>query len=150
MKRFILYIMVLAAVLGLPAEGIDVGQLQPVELVSISKVRSEVVLETDTGDMGRGETVAEAFSDLKATTSGEVFLDTADYLLVKKGAEELVPELSAFLRKAVRLCWQEGETDLEAAAVYLRTHTPAATLKTFAKTGMMEVLRVNKGRMHLE
>ena len=83
MKRWLLWaalaVIALAAGLG---DRTDIGKLQPVALLQLSREARTLVIETDTGDMGQGETLEEAFEDLKQSTPAAIFLETADYLLV--------------------------------------------------------------------
>jgi len=126
----------LAALLLLsPFQGNDVGKLRPVELVTMRREGGGVVLETDTGDFGRGEDPLAALEDLKRSAPGALFLDTADYFLVTRETENLLPELWEVLRPAVEICVIPGETDLEAAVEYLRAHSPEVTLLQWRTQG---------------
>ena len=76
MKKIIVYLLLLAAVLLLPVQGTDVGKLLPVEVLQIYKEEDSVVLTTDVGASGVGATVDAAIENLKATAAGIIFLDT--------------------------------------------------------------------------
>lgn len=153
MKRWMwcLGALILAAGLGgIPFAGTDVGKLQPVELIRVSRVGDRILVETDTGDRGTGADLAGAFEDLKQTTSGQVFLDTAEYLLVSPAAEGLLPELSEYLRPACGVCLERGKADLEQAAAYLSAHEPKLTLQDYrAGERGIPTLTTRKGEMHL-
>ena len=71
---------------------------------------------------GAGQTVAEALADLKETSPGVVYLDTAEYLLVSETATEEITALVPYVKKSARLCRWEGEDDLETAANYAHAH----------------------------
>ncbi|MBR3974031.1 MAG: hypothetical protein IKJ99_08785 [Oscillospiraceae bacterium] len=144
MKRLLLYIMVIGAALLIPEQGTDVGKLQPVELIFLYKDEGEIVLETDTGGMGRGETLAEAYQDLEDTTPGTLFLDTADYLLVARSARTLVPQMAAYMKVNTGVCQAEKGTDLVLAAEYLGVHQPEKTLRTLKETDKLSVLKQEK------
>lgn len=150
MKRVILYIVILAALPLLPLRKTEIGKLQPVELISVDVEHGRVVIQTDTQDIGVGRTVEEAIENLKKTTSGIVFLDTADYLLVTKRASNTVPELSGYLKESVRICTAEVGVDPEKATEYLKIHPPKEKLKDFFGTEMSEFLREENGRLILE
>ena len=80
MKYWAWYIgaVVLVAALGwMPFLGTDVARLRPVELISVSREEAQVLVETDTGDSGRGRTLELALEDLHDSTPGEIFLETA-------------------------------------------------------------------------
>ncbi len=133
--KYWIWIPLAVLLLLLPFQGNDVGKLRPVELVTMGREGGDVVLETDTGDTGRGEDPMAALKDLKRSAPGALFLDTADYFLVTREVENLLPELSGVLRPAVEVCvFQEG-TDLEDAAEYLRAHSPEVTLLAWRTQG---------------
>lgn len=153
MKRPVIYAGVAALLLLLrfPFQKSDVGQLQPVEVLSVSIRNGVVVMETDTQDMGLGQTLEEALSDLEKTTAGDVFLDTADYILVTAESEYLLPQLAENMRPGCALCVTAGEIDLTAAAKYLANHKPALTLRQYraGERDIPKLISVN-GRLYLE
>ena len=126
--RKMIYIVLLLAAVFMPVKGRDVGKLQPVEVVKVYIDRRQVVIETDTGDLGMGGTVREALRNLEDTTVGYVYLDTARYLLVAPGAEEVVGELSPYLKKGTRICIAAASIDPAEAASYLSSHEPGVSL----------------------
>ena len=151
MRRWIVYTLVLAMALFLsPAEKTDVGDLLPVELLHIYySNEGTVCVETDTGDFGTGETLDRALSDLKATASGNIFLDTADYLVIAREAIPLLPRLWEILRPATQVCLGTG-ADPETAR-FLSAHKPGVTLNAI-RAGMeaLPVLTQAEGRYRLE
>lgn len=130
MKRIIIYILVTVLALLVPENGTDVGKLQPVELVFLSIEDGQIVLETDTGGWGQSETLNGALENLKETTAGVIFLDTADYLLVTQNAEYLLGEMEGYVKPRIRVCRAEQGIDLVEAARYLGVHPPRMTLNT--------------------
>ena len=134
-----------------PVRGTDVGELQPVELVQLYREGAEIVLSTDTSDMGAGATLREAVRNLKATTAGTVFLETADYVLITPEMEELVGELGEYLRPGIEICIISCITDPKEAARYLSAHHPGVTLRSvrYGK-GIPPHLSVTEGRFELE
>lgn len=153
MKRwlFCAAAMVLAAALGLtPFAGSDVATLQPVELIWVGVSGDALVVRTDTGDSGRGNTVEQAFANLKQTTPGEVFLDTVDYLLLQPSALKFLPALTDILRPACNVCLVEQEVDLEKAAGYLRVHSENYTLQNYRTgKGNIPYLKADEERLKL-
>ena len=121
--RWILYLAALIGVCVLPAQKVDVGKLCPVEVVAMSLVGDAVVLKTDTGNMGIGKTVDQAAENLRATTAGMLYLDTAKYLLVDENAWEWVPGVRKYLKQTVQIYEEQGVTDLQEAARFLDVHT---------------------------
>ncbi len=150
MKRAALYAAVLLAALLLPMERYDIGKLKPVEVVHMYKERNVVILKTDTGDLGMGKSVGEAYRNLKETTAGTIFLDTADYLLVEESAKGEIGAMGRWLKPSVRMCYAGRGIDLVAAAAYLRTHIPRTKLKENGSTHTVEELVERNGRMHLK
>ena len=153
MKKWLLYELIFAAAVVLnlsPFQGTDVGKLLPVELVRVSADGRNIILETDTGDMGKGGTVEEALSDLKATTAGTVFLETADYLLIQPGCEELLDDLVKILRPSCSVCVELGDGELKKAAKYFAAHEPQVTLQDW-RCGFLQLPRlvVREGRMEI-
>ena len=147
MKRTLIYVALLAAALMIPRKGTDVGKLKPVELVQLYKMGQTVVIATDTGDSGRGGTVEAAFQNLKETTSGVIFLDTADYLLVSRGAVKEAKELCDYLKKSTRVCIAELNVNPADAAEYLKVHRPEMTLGEKHNIKMAPVLTRENGRL---
>lgn len=142
---------VLAAVWGgLPFSGTDVAKLQPVELIRVSKDRGQILVETDTGDRGTGSNLAGAFADLKKTANGHIFLDTAAYLLVTSETENLLSEISDYLRPACFVCLEQGNAELERVSDYLSAHEPEVSLRDYrAGERQIPTLITREGRMCL-
>lgn len=148
--KYWIWIPLMALLLLSPFRGSDVGKLRPVELVTMRREANAVVLETDTGDIGRGQNPMAALEDLKRSAPGALFLDTADYFLVTRETENLLPALSDVLRPAVEICVVSEETDLEAAAEYLRAHSPEVTLLAWRTQGKdLPELRTEGGEYRL-
>lgn len=153
MKRWLLYpaaVLLIAAIGWMPFTGTDVAKLQPVELIRISTSGLYTIVETDTGQYGVGENLDEAFTDLKSTTAGQIFLETADHLILGQGMGKLPPQVYDYLRPGCTLCREEGQTDLKAAVAFLRTHEPESTLQNY-RAGEVSVpgLITVDGRMYL-
>lgn len=151
MKRWAWYLLALAAVAivgGRPFSGDDVARLQPVEVIQVHAFKSGIQVLTDTGDFGVGATLEEAFADLKKVSPGKIFLETAEYVLVTPGAEELLLELSEYLRAGCGVCQAEGEVDLREVARYFTVHPPKVTLGDCRAEGQSpQILLAQEGRM---
>lgn len=141
MRKWALYLIILIAVAAMDLSvfyGTDVGKLLPVEVVRLSKENGQVVLETDTDNLGVGTDLDAAIENLKATTSGNVFLETADYLIVAPGCTDLLADLKAHLRPSCGICMETGTADLEDAAKFLDAHEPQLTLQDWY-SGILEM-----------
>ena len=134
MKRVVIYIATLGLLTLAPVKSADIGTLRPVEVVMVSKQEDAIVLATDTGDAGQGADVMAALENLKATTPGTIYLDTAEYLLLAEGAEDVTEQLKSVFKKSVRVCMADAAVDLKAAAKFLPVHRGLPKLKTW-KTG---------------
>ena len=143
MRRILCYATILGLVLALPVEKADVGKLRPVEVVSIYKEGKLYVMQTDTGDQGVGTTAQQALESLKATSSGIIYLDTAEFLLLGEGTEETAEELRQHLKKAVRLCMTGEPVDLAEAARFLSVHGELPSLKDWETGSELPVLSTN-------
>ena len=128
---------------------LDKGKLKPVEVVKLNKEKGVIQIETDTGDTGRGETIELALRELKETTPGTIYLDTAEYVLLPKQAEELINQLSPHVKQSVRICYWEGEIDLKETTAFLDAHRPRNDMKHY-KAGMpLQTLSSENGVLKL-
>ena len=134
MKRIVIYIITLGLLTLAPVKSADIGTLRPVEVVMVYRQEDTVVLATDTADAGQGTDALAALENLKATTPGTIYLDTAEYLLLAEGAEDAAEQLKPVLKKSVRVCMADAAVDLKAAAKYLPVHGDLPRLKNW-KTG---------------
>lgn len=123
-----------------PLERTDVGKLRPVQTVAIYRDGKSYVIATDTGDKGKGKTVAEALTDLKSTTPAVIYLDTAQYLLAGKNAEAAVNELRQHFKKSVELYSFRGDADLTVVSKYLSVHGNGPQLKEWNEGDKLPVL----------
>lgn len=139
MKRLLIYLGIMAAVLAIPLERTDVADLRPVQTVALYKTASGYCIETDTKDAGSGKTVDDAIADLMATTPGVIYLDTADYFLVALGTEPAAEEMRKYLKSGVRICGVVGQGDLEQVSKFL---TVQSGLRLFRKWKTGETLPV--------
>lgn len=130
MKKWLFLAAAVAAVAILshrPNPARDVARLEPVQAVYVCQKGGNLCIETDTGAMGCGDTLAEAASDLKTGASGEIFLDTAEFLLLAPDVS-LTREFHTLLRPTCRVVWTAAQPDLQAAAAYLSIHPPKQIL----------------------
>lgn len=130
MKKWLLPMAALAAVAifsRLPHPARDIADLKPVRAVYIHMEGRTLHIETDTGDSGAGGDLSEAHEALRAEADGEIFLDTAEFLIL----DPKVPVTEVFyslLRPDCRVTFTDMPPDLEKAAAYLSQHLPKLTL----------------------
>lgn len=131
----------------LPNPAVDVGRLEPAEVVLLTETEHGIRIRTDTGAWGEGETLSDAVQMLKQSRDREVFLETADKLLLQGQLERYLGEICQLFRPETRICRAVGEPDLEAAGRYLSIHPASATLGELrAGEGNLETLILEEGR----
>ena len=140
MKRWILYSLLVASTFFAPVRRVDVGTLQPVEIICISKEEEIITIRTDTGDFGQGETIGQAVKDLQDTAMGIVYFDTAEFLLLDRGVQTEVAQLLEQLHASVRVCLVQGEPDLTSVKKYLRAHGYIPQIKQWMQGERLPVL----------
>lgn len=144
-----IWLLAAAAVLLLPGKGTDVSERAPVGVVYVSQEPSGWVIKTDMGDEGRGITLNRAREDLEATAVGNVFLDTAEVLLLQERDREVIPKLSGLVSRGTKICLVREQPPLEKAEVYLNGRELPSLLR--AQQGeKIPVLRITQGRFLLE
>ena len=149
MKRIVIYIATLGLLTLAPVKDADIGNLRPVEVVLVCQQDDAVVLSTDTGDVGQGTDALTALENLKATTPGTIYLDTAKYLLFTEDAEGAVQQLKSALKKNCYVCMTDREVDLKTVAKYLSVHGKLPRLKEWKTGEKLPCLRVIEKRFFL-
>lgn len=120
------------------------------QVVRVACDGGQVRIETDTGAWGAGDSLKSAFLNMKNTASSQVFLDTADYLILTEACEGLLPALTEYLRPSCSLCLERGTSDLEKAGEFLKYHQPEVTIKDYrAGACRLPTLVTEEGRMEL-
>lgn len=149
MKKWWIFLILLAFWL-LPGQGKDAAELIPVEVVWVAIQDGQVQIETDTGQTGTGADWPEAVANLRAGAAGEIFLDTADVLLISPGAENILNQLEGDIRPGCGVCLYNGEAVAEETAAYLRAH-PSETDFLEALVGKkVPILDSEGGKMRIE
>lgn len=130
MKKWLYLTAVLAAVgvlSRLPHPARDISRLEPVRAVYLYMEAGMLCIETDTGGFGSGADLTEATADLRAGADGEIFLDTAEFLILNPEVPP-APDFYTHLRPGCKVCYTDTAPDLTAAAEYLAVHPPETTL----------------------
>ncbi len=147
--RWILYLGLLAAALMVPLDKNNVGDLQPMEAIYLTRKDDLVVIKTDTEDLGIGDSLDEAVRNMHETTPGIVYLDTADFLILDPNAKELLWEMRGYVRPTVRVCLAEDEINIADAAAYLAIHRPKVEFEE-ANGNNLPHLIIEDGRIQLK
>lgn len=137
------------AVLLAPSGETEIADLRPVELLSVYQEEGQLCVETDTGDLGKGVDLQTALKDLKATTPGEIFLETADYVMVTAETKAYLPELKKILRPATEIVQMQDRIEVSAAAEFLSVHRPGLSMKDYRSESMLPMLAIKEGRCSL-
>lgn len=148
MKRVIMYGLALLLLNFVPVKGTDIGKMRPVEVLFVYREAENIVIETDTGDLGEAETVLDALQDLKNTTPGFIYLNTAQYLLITEATKDAVEQLCPMLNKSVRICFAESSVDLKEAARYLPVHEELPKLSDWGPHAQLPILRCVEKRLN--
>ena len=119
--KLIVYLLILALMLAAPVDRLDIAKLEPVESVAVYTHRGQCCLKTDTGAQGSGATATQALADMKEKTAAVIYLDTAQYLLIGKGAEEEARELLPALKPGIKQAQYRGG-DVKEETRYLAAH----------------------------
>ncbi len=114
----------------------DIADLEPVQALRISAENGMLLVEADTGHFGEGETLSDAFVDLKNKADRDIFLDTVEFLVLTEDTRDMTSQLLPYLRPACRVCREEGMGDLQEICQYLKIHAPGVTLMDLSQPGM--------------
>jgi len=127
--RKILYAAILVTLIFAPVNRQEVRKLLPIRAVAVYRSQGQITLETDTEHKGQGKSVEAAIMELKKNTPAVVYLDTAEFLLVSKDAEEVIPQLANYFKPRVKVCICDAEGDVETAAEYADVHGTITELR---------------------
>ena len=160
MKKWIILSLLAAAVaFGTvsPFPRADVGRLQPVQTLVVWRQGTQIVLNGGQVQ-GRGTDWAQAMADLRQSGKGQVFLGTADSIVLVQSAVGLLPQVLSdpAIRPAAQVCMaRQPIEDPEQAAEYLQAHRTAVTVQHLrtvianAKAVKLPVLAVTEGGLRL-
>lgn len=133
MKRKLLYGLVFLTLALVRVERCEIGRLIPVEVVAVDTADNLVRIETDTGNVGVGKSFQEAYGNLRETASGNIYLDTACWLILSEGDAINVEAVKEYLKGNVGVCLGASKIDLTQVGAYLSAHRPAVRLKQMEK-----------------
>ena len=129
--RKVLYVIILLSLSFAPLNRMNVAKLAPVQAVAVYMEDDTIVLETDLGNQGRGNSVRTALEDLKKNTVQVVYLDTVELLIVSEKAVSYVDEMRQYIKSSVRVGVCEAKDSVKEAAEYLKNHEKLPQLRNW-------------------
>lgn len=144
MIRRVIYIVLITGVLFSPVKRIDVGSLQPIEVICVYHSNQGITVETDTGDVGQGNDLHAALIDLMNTAPGVVYLDTAEFLLVSEDLDAQIELMKDKLKGSTKVVAISGRIDLQNIDSYLRAHGDFPKIKKWKRGDKLPVLTSEK------
>ena len=135
MKKWLYPAVFLAAAIlsRLPHPAVDIARLDPVRAIYLYMDGDAMTIETDSGDSGTGADLEAAYTALRANADREIFLDTAEYLILDPD----VPITEAFyelLRPTTQVVFSNKKPNLETISDYLTIHPLDLTLAKLRAT----------------
>ena len=129
MKKWLLLPGLLAAglLLRLPHPARDIARLEPVRAVYLYRYDGLTTIETDTGTTGTGPDLESAYADLRNNADREIFLDTAQFLILDPYVPITEPIFEIF-RPDCKVVITDLRADLKKAHDYLSQHPPKQNL----------------------
>ena len=129
MKKWLLLPGLLAAglLLRLPHPARDIAGLEPVRAVYLYMEQGLTTIETDTGTIGSGADLESAYAALKSNADREIFLDTAQFLILDPHVPITEPIFEIF-RPDCKVVITDARPDLKKSSDYLSQHPPKQNL----------------------
>lgn len=146
---------ILAAFVGMlllpKGQGVDIGKLEPIELLCICHEEGKLKICTDGEACGTGATLEEALARMKETASKTVFLDTAAYVVLTEETEELCHALGEVLHPSAKVLLATGRVDVKRLVPYLRSRDLPVTLRqAITEKAPLPQLGMEEGRYYIE
>lgn len=130
MKKWLYPALIFAAIgtlSRLPHPAGDLSKLDPVRAVYLYMDRGMLFIETDTGDSGSGLTLAQAAASMQAQADREIFLETAQFLILDPDVP-ITEDIYHIFRPGCAVLYTETAPDLKTVSDYLDIHRPKTTL----------------------
>lgn len=149
MKRIGLYGLILLLALLAPVQRLDVAKLRPVEVIYVYRAQDQVVLQTDTGDLGIGSDALLALADMRKTSPAVIYLDTAEFLLIGEDAARDAEALRGELKDGIKVCRAVGELDLQLTARFLAVQEGLPALRSWNEDTRLPQIYTEKERIKM-
>lgn len=133
MKKLLL-VLGAAAVAGwlglLPFHATDVADLIPAQTVFVMKNGSQYTVDVGAGVQAVGNTLKNALNALQEQTSGSVFFDTCEQVVLMGDVDALLPEIAAeeSFRPAAGVYTVSSMPEADALSEYLHNHHGGLTV----------------------
>lgn len=129
MKKWLLLPGLLAAgfLLRLPHPARDIARLEPVRAVYLYQNDGLTTIETDTDNTGTGPDLESAYAALRNNADREIFLDTAQFLILDSDVPITEPVFEIF-RPDCKVVITDSRADLKKSSDYLSQHPPKRNL----------------------
>ena len=127
----------------MPHPAVDVARLDPVRSIYIHIDGEALTIETDDHISGTGRDLLEAYQDLTTNADREIFLDTAEFLILDPDVP-ITEEFYDLLRPTTKVVFAVEPPDLDTISDYLAIHPPRMTLANLRPTNTQPSAR--KGR----
>jgi len=120
MKKLI-YIIIIGITFFVPVERVKIAMIEPIETIAVYREGKDVLIQTDTEKIGKGENALQALENLKNAADTIIYLDTARYLLVSSEAEEEARTLFPLMKGSAEV-GPYGGGDVKSATEYAKVH----------------------------
>lgn len=117
----------------MPHPAVDIANLSPVRSIYIDIDGATLTIETDDHIFGSGRDLSEAYQDLTANADREIFLDTAEFLILDPNVT-ITAEFYNLLRPTTKVVFAVGPPDFDTISDYLAIHPPRMTLANLRPT----------------
>lgn len=106
------------------ATGTDAAKLLPTQVLVIGMEDGMVRVRSDASAAGRGATLTQALVQMERSAEGRLFLDTAEHIVVERGAQELMEQVLAQerFRPAAKLYLGQEPAEPAKLAAFLQAH----------------------------
>ena len=135
----------------LPFEKSDVARLTPVSVLLVESGGGKVVIKSDQGNSGVGECLADALEDMELTSTGNIFFETVEQIIISEDVSVEAEELSDLFRPGTFVWACKDSPDVEEAGKYLQSQEQKTTLRDYEMgNASLPVLIQIDGRFYLD
>ena len=129
MKK-LLWVCLVIVLMYAPVKKVDISQLEAIETIVLTLTEDAVVLQTDTGAVGRGVNIENALENLELSTNNVIYINTARYLLVSDEALPWVEGIRPYVPGDI-LLGEYGGGDIVEETKYMANHCKMTKLSAW-------------------